>query len=98
MYRAIMEEVARFLEKCHLNFELLQQCEREKVMERSKSTVHLAKIKAQGMQHGGSIDMDGRARSSTNLLSLDTLQPTKQQKSSTLLSDISYSAFKDFTW
>jgi hypothetical protein len=90
-----MEEVARYLEKCHLNFELLQQRERDKVIERSKSIANIAKLKAASVQLG---DNDGRARSSTNLLSLSTLQPQKQQKSSTLLSDISYSAFKDFTW
>lgn len=95
MYRAIMEEVARFLEKCHLNFELVQQNERERVMERSRSTAHLAKIVVHDTSHNS---MDGRAHSSTNLASLSTFQPQKQQKSGTLLSDISYSAFKDFTW
>lgn len=93
MYRAIMEEVARYLEKCHLNFELLQQRERDKVIERSKSIAHLAKCRVAELGTAN----DGRARSSTNLLSLNSSQPLKQ-KSGTLLSDISYSAFKDFTW
>jgi hypothetical protein len=88
-----MEEVARYLEKCHVNFELLQQRERDKVIERSKSIANIAKGKIADMKEN-----DGRARSSTNLMSLNTLQPQKQQKSGTLLSDISYSAFKDFTW
>lgn len=93
MYRAIMEEVARYLEKCHTNFELLQQRERDKVIERSKSIANIAKSRVAELGAN-----DGRARSSTNLLNLNTLQPQKQQKSGTLLSDISYSAFKDFTW
>lgn len=92
MYRAIMEEVARYLEKCHLNFELLQQRERETTMERSKSIANIAKGKLSEHTRAG------RAQSSTNLYSLNTLQPHKQQKSGTLLSDLSYSAFKDFTW
>lgn len=90
-----MEEVARYLDKCHLNFELLQQRERDKVIERSKSIAYIARGKPLQL---GSVDNDVRARSSTNLSSLSTLQPQKQQKSGTLLSDISYSAFKDFTW
>lgn len=90
-----MEEVARYLDKCHLNFELLQQRERDKVIERSKSIAYIARGKPLQL---GSVDNDVRARSSTNLSSLSTLQPQKHQKSGTLLSDISYSAFKDFTW
>jgi hypothetical protein len=93
MYRAIMEEVARYLEKCHLNFELLEQRERDKIIiERSKSIAYIAKGKL--LENGSAM----RAQSSTNLCSLNTLQPQKQQKSGTLLSDLSYSAFKDFTW
>lgn len=91
MYRAIMEEVARYLEKCHLNFELLEQRERDTIIERSKSIAHIAK---RNFSDQGS---SARAQSSTNLCSLHTLQPQKQ-KSGTLLSDLSYSAFKDFTW
>lgn len=87
-----MEEVARYLEKCHSNFELLQQRERDTIIERSKSIAHIAKGKLS--EHGPA----GRAQSSMNLYSLNTLQPQKQQKSGTLLSDLSYSAFKDFTW
>lgn len=81
-----MEEVARYLEKCHLNFELLQQRERETIMERSKSIANIAK--------GKFSDYGGRAQSSTNLYSINA----KPQKSGTLLSELSYSAFKDFTW
>lgn len=84
-----MEEVARYLEKCHLNFELLQQRERETTIERSKSIANIAK--GRFTDHAA----PGRAQSSTNL---NTLQQQKQQKSGTLLSELSYSAFKDFTW
>lgn len=90
-----MEEVARYLEKCHFNFERLQQRERDKVLERSKSIAHIAKAKLTDLHVNGVTDNVGRARSSCNLNSLPT---QKQQKSSTLLGDISYSAFKDFTW
>lgn len=94
MYRAIMEEVARYLEKCHLNFDLLQQRERDKVIERSKSIAYIAKPKAiPDLSYNGT---EVRARSSTNLLSWTTQAP-KQQKSGTL-GEISYNAFKDFTW
>lgn len=91
MYRCIMEEVARYLEKCHLNFEQLQQRERDKVLERSKSIANIAKVKAADLN--GVTDSNGRARSSSNL---HAIQNQRQQKSTTL--DISYSAFKDFTW
>lgn len=93
-----MEEVARYLEKCHMNFELLQQRERDKVLERSKSVAFIAKTKLMDVQLNGLAESDIRARSSVNLTSLNTLPTQKQQKSGTLLSDISYSAFKDFTW
>ena len=86
-----MEEVARYLEKCHLNFELLKKRDRETIMERSKSIANIAKGKF-------SVHSPGRAQSSTNLSSLNTLQPLKPQKTGTLLSELSYSAFKDFTW
>lgn len=93
MYRCIMEEVARYLEKCHFNFEMIQKRERDKVIERSKSIAYIAKTKTLN----GVTESDGRARSSTNLTTLNTL-PQKQSRSGTILSDISYSAFKDFTW
>lgn len=93
-----MEEVARYLEKCHLNFELLQQRERDKVLERSKSVAFIAKTKLLDVQHNNLAESDVRARSSVNLSSISTMPTPKQQKSGTLLSDISYSAFKDFTW
>lgn len=93
-----MEEVARYLEKCHFNFELLQQRERDKVLERSKSVAHIAKAKVMNEPLSSLVENDGRARSSINLLSLNTLQPQKQHKSATILGEISYSAFKDFTW
>jgi hypothetical protein len=91
MYKCIMEEVARYLEKCHLSFEQIQKRERDKVIERSKSIAYIAKSKT----ISGVTGSDGRAKSSTNLSSLQTNKPTR---SGTLLSDISYSAFKDFTW
>lgn len=91
MYKCIMEEVARYLEKCHLSFEQIQKRERDKVIERSKSIAYIAKSKT----ISGVTGSDGRAKSSTNLSTLQTNKPTR---SGTLLSDISYSAFKDFTW
>lgn len=93
-----MEEVSRYLEKCHLNFELLQQRERDKIMERSKSIAHIAKARVSNEALTGISEHDGRAKSSINLASMSTLLPQKQQKTGTILSDISYSAFKDFTW
>lgn len=86
------------MEKCHLNFELLQQRERDKIMERSKSIAYIAKGRVSNETLTGIAENDGRAKSSINLASMSTLLPQKQQKSGTILSDISYSAFKDFTW
>lgn len=96
MHRALMEEVVRYLEKCHHNLSLLQmqQLKDKTTIERSKSLLYMAKCKF-------SNDLllidnnNGRARSSTNLI--DVLPPNP--KSQTLSeSTVSYSAFKDFTW
>lgn len=86
------------MEKCHFNFELLQQRERDKIMERSKSIAYIAKARVSNEALTGIAENDGRAKSSSNLASMSTLPPQKHQKSGTILSDISYSAFKDFTW
>jgi len=95
MYRAIMEEVIRYLEKCHLNFDLLTQREKDRVIERSRSIAFMTKA------HFADV-ADVRARSSTNLMSLNTSPSASaaahKTRSGTLLSDISYSTFKDFTW
>ena len=40
MYRAVMEEVVRFLERCHRNLDSIQQHNNEHII-RSKSTHHV---------------------------------------------------------
>jgi hypothetical protein len=84
MYRAIMEEVGKFLEKCHMSFDLIQHRERSKAIERSKSIANITKpiIKR---------EIDNRARSTMNLCQ-------ESHKKGLSLSELSYSTFKDFTW
>lgn len=96
MHRALMEEVVRYLEKCHDNLSLLQvqQLKDKTTIERSKSLLYMAKCKF-------SNDLllldanSGRARSSTNLIDVMPPNPKSQTLSE---STVSYSAFKDFTW
>lgn len=103
MYRAVMEEVARFLERYQKNY----ACTRSEQISRSKSMYHVYTDHDKGSDSGNS-SVYQRARSSTNLIDLKRMSPTSCGGESTksgeedhydLTSPInSYSAFKDFTW
>jgi hypothetical protein len=90
-----MEEVARYLEKCHESFSLLQS-EQHQMIERSKSISFIAKGKFCAEEISVNEASPGRARSSTTL-NFSTPQNTKC-KPLNFFSDKSYSTFKDFTW
>ncbi|XP_070493361.1 uncharacterized protein [Chironomus tepperi] len=98
MYRAILEEVSRYLEKCHTSFDIWHQQQEQGKIERSKSISFIKKDKLSYNEAFLKInEADGiRTRSSTNL-NCSTPYSAKQ-KSGTFLSDLSYSSFKDFTW
>lgn len=113
MYRAILEEVARYLDKCHKNMEVWQHqermktqrknCSEEQTIERSKSISHFEKEKfIISDLHLNDDDGEAekvRTRSSTNLHC--STPHHIRQKSGTFIgapSSLSYSTFKDFTW
>lgn len=98
MYRAILEEVSRYLEKCHTSFDVWHQQQEQGKIERSKSISFIKKDKLSYAEAFLEInEADGiRTRSSTNL-NFSTPYSAKQ-KSGTFLSDLSYNSFKDFTW
>ncbi|XP_055841909.1 ras guanine nucleotide exchange factor E [Episyrphus balteatus] len=105
MYRAVMEEVARFLERFQKN----SACSRSEQISRSKSMYHVYSDHDKGSDSGNS-SVYPRARSSTNLIDLKRMSPSSCGGDSTksgeedhdhydLASPInSYSTFKDFTW
>lgn len=98
MYRAILEEVTRYLEKCHTSFDIIHRQQEQGKIERSKSISFIKKDKLSYNEAFLKLnEADGiRTRSSTNL-NCSTPYSVKN-KSGTFLSDLSYSSFKDFTW
>lgn len=103
MYRAVMEEVARFLERYQKN----SACSRSEQISRSKSMYHVYSELDKGSDSGNS-SVYPRARSSTNLIDLKRMSPTSCGGDSTKSGEEdhydlaspanSYSTFKDFTW
>lgn len=104
MYRAVMEEVARFLERYQNNY----ACNRNNdQISRSKSMYHVYSDQDKGSDSGNS-SVYQRARSSTNLIDLKRMSPSSCGGDSTksgeedhydLASPINtYKTFKDFTW
>lgn len=87
MYRAVMEEVVRFLERCHRSLDAIQ-CE---PISRSKSVHHVEKD-----------DIDNsstlRARSSTNLIQCPPQLPKRPESMMCTSPAGSYSTFRDYTW
>lgn len=97
MYHAVMEEVARFLERCHHSLDAFQQRNR---MARSRSVNHVYMHEHNG---GGNDTLsDVRMRTSTNSME----KPTNLDCNGKLLNDTisstmttdSYKNFSDFTW
>lgn len=86
MYRAVMEEVVRFLEKCHRSLDTIQS----EPISRSKSVHHVEKD-----------DTDNastlRARSSTNLIDCPRLATRPESMICTAPSGF-YDDFRNFAW
>lgn len=84
MYRAIMEEVEKFLERCHHSFETIQHRTRTRAaVERSRSIANI-------MKATNASAIENRARSSINL--------TQDINKKTGFFFSEYNTFKDFTW
>lgn len=88
MYHAVMEEVARFLERCYQSLDAFQQ---NNQMGRSRSVNHVFE-----QYHTNDSTPDMRMRSSTNLL--DKSNTTELNETITSNATESYKNFSDFTW
>lgn len=94
MYRAVMEEVIRFLERCHRNLDSIQN----EQIARSKSIHHVYRNDI--IVNSESNPTSPRARSSTNLMDVQkTACPNKSNEDTSNSSPAaSYNNFRDFTW
>lgn len=90
MYRAVMEEVVRFLERCHRNLDSMQK----EQIARSKSIHHVYRAEISNENNPAS----PRARSSTNLSDVQKSCPNKGAEEATSSPLNSYNNFRDFTW
>jgi len=108
MYRAVMEEVIRFLERCHRSLDGLQICS---VVERSKSVHQVPETinnnNNQNVDDSNCNGHDGskmqtnelRTRSSTNLIASEKVFMSHNSTQIIPVSPgSSYSNFRDFTW
>lgn len=82
MYHAVMEEVVRFLDRCHQSLNAMQANQ----IGRPKS-----------MNHVFGNDCDGKARMRTSTNMMDRSSDIVDLEANTSLSG-SYSNFRDFTW
>lgn len=99
MYRAVTEEVARFLDKCYRSLEAIheQQCQTGTTIGRSKSVVQVSKHHDSDSSCSTSMSKTkstSRARSSTNLIDAKYFCGNKSQD----VTCDSYENFRDFTW
>lgn len=102
MYRAVTDEVARFLDKCYRSLEAIhqqqqQQCQTGTTIGRSKSVVQVSKHHDSDSSCSTSMSKTksaSRARSSTNLIDAKYFSGNK----STDVTCDSYEHFRDFTW
>lgn len=83
MYHAVMEEVVRFLDRCHQSLDAMQQTNQ---IGRSKSINHV---------FGNDFDGKTRMRTSTNMM--DRTSEIGDVDGNASLSG-SYTNFRDFTW
>ncbi|EDW40620.1 AAC-rich mRNA clone AAC11 protein [Drosophila sechellia] len=107
MYRAVMEEVARFFERYQLQQQLQQTQRNGEQITRSKSLHHVHGVGNSSLQSdardddassGGSASYL-RARSSTNLMLNKSMHAMDEEHNyETIAPAGSYNAFKDFTW
>lgn len=85
MYHAVMEEVVRFLDRCHQSLNVMQTNQ----IGRSKSINHV---------FGNDFDGKARMRTSTNCTNMmDRSSEMGDAEANASLSG-SYSNFRDFTW
>lgn len=102
MYRAVTEEVARFLDKCVRSLEVISQQQQQSqtgtTIGRSKSVVQVSKHHDSDSSCSTSMSKTtksaSRARSSTNLIDAKYFCGNK----STEVTCESYEQFRDFTW
>lgn len=114
MYRAVMEEVVRYLERCYRSLDALQPA----LIGRSKSVLQVSKPSSSSIITNHDSDSSSasspRARSSTNLIDVQKsytkshplVKPMNSTPANALLDDdcappspaSSYSTFRDFTW
>ncbi|XP_001957248.3 transcription factor mef2A [Drosophila ananassae] len=107
MYRAVMEEVARFFER-YQQLQQLQATHRNgEQISRSKSLHHVHGVGNTSLQSDGRDDDAAsagsasylRARSSTNLMLNKSMHAMNEEHNyETIAPAGSYNAFKDFTW
>ncbi|KAJ6640857.1 hypothetical protein Bhyg_05790 [Pseudolycoriella hygida] len=83
MYHAVMEEVVRFLDRCHQSLNAMQTNQ----IGRSKSINHV---------FGNDLDGKARTRTSTNVM--DRSNEISDVEASNASLSGSYSNFRDFTW
>ncbi|XP_044314241.1 transcription factor mef2A [Drosophila rhopaloa] len=107
MYRAVMEEVARFFERYQLQQQLQQTHRNGEQIARSKSLHHVHGVGNTSLQSDPRDDDASsagsasylRARSSTNLVLNKSMHAMNEEHNyETIAPAGSYNAFKDFTW
>ncbi|XP_036670680.3 G-box-binding factor [Drosophila suzukii] len=107
MYRAVMEEVARFFERYQVQQQLQQTHRNGEQIARSKSLHHVHGVGNISMQSDPRDDDASsagsasylRARSSTNLVMNKSMHAMNEEHNyETIAPAGSYNAFKDFTW
>lgn len=93
MYHAVMEEVARFLERCYQSLDAFQQ---NSQMGRSRSVNHVFEQD----RNGDTTTPEMRMRSSTNLMEKPNNLEYGGKHNDTISSTAtdSYKNFSDFTW
>ncbi|KAH8363962.1 hypothetical protein KR084_000991 [Drosophila pseudotakahashii] len=107
MYRAVMEEVARFFERYQVQQQLQQTHRNGEQIARSKSLHHVHGVGNTSLQSDPRDDDASsagsasylRARSSTNLMLNKSMHAMNEEHNyETIAPAGSYNAFKDFTW
>lgn len=98
MYHAVMEEVARFLERCYHSLDAFQQ---NNQIGRSRSVTHVfdqdRSNESATMSSTSTIVPEMRMRSNTNLMEKPTLDFNRKLNDTAMTTD-SYKNFSDFTW
>lgn len=98
MYRAVMEEVVRFLERCHRKLDSLET----NTLPRSKSTHQVYQNNSKQIYNSTTTINAPRTRSSTNIIDVNSdytsLSKSNEDAFENSSSAITYNNFRDFTW